>query len=106
LDSFHATDPAPLASTKTAVVDQMAAWLRARNCTGECGSHGQCYFDVCLCDNGWSGADCGLNTVSKKAYTTAVICAVAIPVVVLIAIIIISYVVCRRPRPGRELLKD
>jgi hypothetical protein len=85
-----------LAKAKQTVIEQMVEWIGAWNCSGECGPHGTCLIDACVCEKGYQGVNCEEKTQSKRAYDAAVICSVALPFVVLIAAVIVAWLVCYR----------
>jgi serine protease 16 len=96
LSAVASSDSPQLARAKQDVIAQMAAWLDAWNCSGQCGDHGTCLIDACVCVDGYQGRTCTQETRPKRDYDAAVICAVALPIVLLIVAVIVAWLVCYR----------
>jgi hypothetical protein len=94
-------DSAAMLAAKHDAINQMQAWLNEWNCSGLCGSHGKCVVSGCQCENGWGGDRCDLQTKSKLAFDTAVICGVSIPVILGVLIIFGTWLFVYRPRRAR-----
>jgi serine protease 16 len=110
LGSISPSDRPALAAAKQDVIAQMATWLRQWNCTGQCGSHGRCLVDTCVCESGYSGLLCEASVqptpsvapavgYTETEYKTALGCAIGLPIVTLIVGVVVTWLVCvRRPR--------
>jgi hypothetical protein len=95
LRAAAATDPEAVRSAKLEVVGQLEEWLKEWNCTGQCGEHGRCVVNSCVCEDEWGGKGCDSQTPSKTSYDNALNCAIIIPIVMAVVLIVIAALLFR-----------
>lgn len=92
LHPYSANDSKELTKAKDIIIDQLYEWLTEESCDGKC-KFGKCAIGGCVCDKGYGGKYCDIETKTRESYNKLFVGAVSIPVLLVVIVIFAVWLV-------------